>query len=143
MAFSLKTGLPISVAQVLGPEWRGGALVQLEDTITRPSSEDLILNHCWVKPFVQRFRDRVPSSFFITDVFLMLDKIFSVGGTTLLCPLEEGDTKQSLAGNEAKKVKLLIGALRGLWRSSSLAPYFSVLFGGVCFCDRTHQDFGS
>ena len=76
MAFSLKTGLPISVAQVLGPEWRGGAVVQLDDTLTRPGSEDLVLNHCWVKPFVQRFRDRVPSSFFITDVFLMLDNCF-------------------------------------------------------------------
>ena len=92
--------------------------MQLSDTISRPSADDIILNHCWVRAFVEQFRDRVPSGFFITDVFLMLDK-FWLG--RLLIPLEEGDSKSNLASEESKKIKLLIGALRGLWRSSFLA----------------------
>lgn len=41
--------------------------------------------------------------FFVTDVFLFLDKLYQ---SKLLIPLEEGDTKQSLAGVEGNKIKL-------------------------------------
>ena len=62
--------------------------------------------------------------FFVTDVFLFLDKLYQ---SKLLIPLEEGDTKQSLAGVEGNKIKLLIGALRSLWRSST-SKYIVMLF---------------
>ena len=126
VAFRIKTELPISVVQVLGAEWKGGPLVQIEESLIRPSVEDLILNSCWIKPFVQQFRDRVPSGFFIADCFLMLDKIW-LG--RLLLPLQEGESKFTLAASEAKKVKTLIGALRTLRRSSHLV----VVLKGVVF----------
>ena len=66
----------------------------------------------------------MPSVFFVTDVFLFLDKLYQ---SKLLIPLEEGDTKQSLAGVEGNKIKLLIGALRSLWRSS-ISKYIVMLF---------------
>eukprot|EP00435_Cladocopium_sp_Y103_P006735 s4214_g2.t1 len=69
-----------------------------------------------MRPFVEQFRDRVPSGFFVADVFLMLDKLWM---GRLLIPVEQGDSKQSLASDEAKKIKLLIGALRGLWREEN------------------------
>lgn len=116
MATEIKVTLPLGVTQVLGgPSWKGGKLVQLDSTITKATAEDIILNHCWIKPFILQFQDRVPSSFYLTDVFLYLDRLFE---RNLLIPLEEGESKQSLAAEEAKRVKNLIGALRGLWRSS-------------------------
>ena len=118
MAVEIRRSLPMSVAQVLGKDWVGGALVQLEDALTRPTAEDIVLNACWMKPVVRKFRDRVPSSFYLANVFLALDDLW-LG--RLLIPLEKGDSKQSLAAAEAKKVKALIGALRALWRSSLLS----------------------
>ena len=118
MATSIKTTLPIGVASILTADtWKGGELVQLSDSISRPSSDDIILNACWIKPFIQRFRDRVPSQFFLVDTFLHLDKLY-LG--KLLVPTLAGECKMSLAAHEAKKVKLLVGSLRSLWRSSIL-----------------------
>ena len=118
MAVAIKHNLPVSVNQLLcGDDWKGGPLIQLEDTLTSARADDLILNHCWVGPVVRQFKDRVPSQFYLTDVFICLHKIFM---NKLLIPLEEGDDVQSLACNEAKKVKCLISGLRALWRSSIL-----------------------
>lgn len=118
LACTIRSGLPLSVAQVIeSAAWKGGPLIQLTDTITRPQADDLVLNHCWIKPFVQKFREKVPSGFFVVDTFLYLDKLYN---GKLLQPLNAGDSKHSLASEEAKKVKLLIGTLRALWRSSKL-----------------------
>ena len=117
-AVEIKKGLPLGVSQALGKDWAGGGLVQLEDSLTRPTAEDVVLNACWVKPFIRKFSDRVPSCFYLADVFLALDALW-LG--RLLIPLEQGDSKNSLAAMEAKKVKALIGALRALWRSSLLS----------------------
>ena len=118
LSMDVRMGLPLSVAQVLAsPEWKGGVLVQLEDTVTTPKAEDLVLNFPWVLPFVKQFRDRIPSQFFITDCFVYLDKTYN---DKLLIPVEEGASKVSLAVDEAKKIKMLMGALRALWRSSTL-----------------------
>lgn len=118
MAVAVRVGLPLSVSQVLAaPEWSGGDLVQLEDTVTTPKAEDLVLNYPWLLPFVKQFRDRIPSQFFIADCMLYLDKTYN---NRLLIPVEEGASKVSLAVDEAKKVKLLMSSLRALWRSSTL-----------------------
>ena len=82
------------------PEWRGGSLVQLEDTISTPKAEDIVLNQPWIFPFIKKFRDCVPSQFFAADAVLYLDQLY---GGTLLIPMEEGDSKVSLAVNESKK----------------------------------------
>ena len=106
------------VMQLLSNGWPGGALVQLEDGTSSATAQDIVLNYCWVKPFVMKFRNRVPSAFFITDCFIALDKLF-VG--RLLVASQAGDTKITVAAEEAKKVKNLIGSLRALWRSSGSA----------------------
>lgn len=118
MAIAIKQHLPLAVTQLLsGASWKGGPLTQLEDTVSTPKAEDLVLNHAWIKPFLLKFNDRVPSGFFVTDTFLFLDRLWS---GKLLIPQEEGDCKKTLACQEAKKLKNLIGALRALWRSSGL-----------------------
>ena len=118
MAIEIKQHLPLSVAQVLGGDsWKGGSLVQLEDTVATPKSEDVLLNYCWVAPVVKRFRDKVPSQFFLADTFLYMDKMYQ---GRLLVPTEEGETKTDVATNESKKLKMLVGSLRALWRSSAL-----------------------
>jgi hypothetical protein len=141
MAVSIRMGLPLSVAQIIGADtWKGGALVQLEDTLTRPVAQDIVVNYSWVKPFVQRFRSSVPSVFFVTDVFLFLDKLYQ---SKLLIPLEAGDSKQSVAGLEANKIKLLIGALRALWRSSTSKYIIGCFLFLFWACRMLHMSFRS
>ena len=61
-----------------------------------------------------------------------MDKTFQ---GRLLIPQDAGESKVSLATDEAKKVKLCIGALRGLWRStcklSKIKIFLSI--GTVCY----------
>lgn len=132
MASSLRANLPLSVVQVVGSSsWVGGALVQLENTLCKPKADDLVLNYCWICPFVRKFRSQIPSQFFLTDVFLYMDKMFS---GRLLTPQYAGESKVSLATEEAKKVKLCIGALRGLWRSTCKVSKFKIyLYAGTVF----------
>ena len=59
---------------------------------------------------------QVPSAYFLTDVFLFLDKL--LGGNLLRTKPKTRETKMSLAGMEGLKMKRLIGSLRALWRSS-------------------------
>lgn len=119
MAFSLRRSMPMAVQQILtSKDWRGGALVQLEDSTSSATASDIVLNYSWLRPFVEKFRDRVPSTFFIADSFIALDKLYM---GALPVPLETGDCKTLLACEEAKRVKNLIGSLRALWRSSASA----------------------
>ena len=112
----LKMKMPIGITQLItSGEWKGGNLVQLESEISRPSSEEVILNYIWLRPFVQASPEAVCSGFFIADCFLMLDRLF-VG--QLLQATKPGDTKLTLAAQEATRIKLLMGSLRNLWRSS-------------------------
>lgn len=121
VALDIKMSMPISVTSVVtSAEWKGGAMVQLEDMISRPTAADLVVNHCFLRPFIRKFPQKVCSAFFATDVFLYLDQCF-VG--RLLQPVEEGDTKKTMAGEEGKKVKSLVGYLRYLWRSSVIAEF--------------------
>lgn len=121
MAAELKRTLPFGVVQVLSsPDWQGGPLIQLADDTSRPTAEEVVMNHVWIKPFVQRFRACVPSGYFCTDVMLCLDKLFN---DRLLLPTTPQQTKKSLAATEGSRVKRLIGALRFLWRSSISADF--------------------
>lgn len=137
MAVQIKQGLPLPVQQLIGgASWKGGPLVQLEDgTMSRAVSDDVVLNYAWVKPFVAQFNDRVPSAFYITDVFLMLDQLYM---KKLLLPLEEGESKETLAASESKKIKLLIGCLKALWRSSTSAR-FGFCFWWASLCSLKHE----
>ena len=124
MALCIKQGLPLSVNQLLsGNGWSGGDLIQLEDTITSAKAEDLVINYCWAKPVITQFRDRIPSGFYLTDVFLYLDRVWF---GKLLIPREVDGVmmdKTDLAAHESKKMKCLLSGLRSLWRSSTLASF--------------------
>lgn len=121
MATDVKRKLPLRVAQVLeGQEWAGGAVLQLSDTVSTPRADDLVLNYHFILPVIMKFRDRVPSQFFLADTFLYLHKLYH---DRLLVPVYENDSTLTLALDEAKKLKLCIGALRTLWRNSSLINF--------------------
>ena len=120
LAVEVKRNLPMPVLQVLGSdEWKGGQLLQVEGDVSRPTSEELVVNFCWLKPVVQRFAATVPSAYFCTDLFLCLDALFL--GKLLHPTLTE--SKKQLAAQEGNRLKGLIGALRFLWRSSSLMKF--------------------
>ena len=119
VAHEIKRGMPFAVVQlVMDPAFPGCDFVQLESDLSRPTSAEIAMNACFVKPVIRQFPDRVPSGFFITDVWLKLDKL--LGGKALV-PRDPQSTKQTLAAREATRTKKLIGALRYLWRSSFLA----------------------
>eukprot|EP00438_Fugacium_kawagutii_P026258 Skav215654 [mRNA] locus=scaffold1588:268256:268720:- [translate_table: standard] len=123
MACDIKKKLPLRVAQVLeSQDWAGGAVLQLTDTVTTPRAEDLVLNFHFILPVVMKFRDRVPSQFFLADTFLYLHKLFH---NRLLVPQYDNETSLTVAIDEAKKLKLCIGALRTLWRNSVLTEFMS------------------
>ena len=132
MALEIKQNLPVSVIQLLSDGWKGGPLIQLEDSLSTAKADDLILNFPWIKPVAAKFRDRIPSGFFLADVFLYMDRMW-LG--KLLYP-QEDETKADLAGYEAKKVKALLSTLRALWRSSTLAFYGYTCKATICFTTK-------
>ena len=116
LAREIRNHMPLSLLELLEmQDYRGGALVQLESETARPNSQEIALNYPFLKPVVARYPATVPSGFMLTDVFLLLDKIF-VG--RLLQPQDAMETKATLASAEASRIKRLIGGLRYLWRSS-------------------------
>ena len=48
---------------------------------------------------------------------MYMDKLYQ---GRLLVPTEQGETKIDVATTESKKLKMLVGSLRALWRSSAL-----------------------
>ena len=62
------------------------------------------------------FPAKVPSAFLLTDALLLLDEMLSFG--LLMCDKDE--TRDIVAGREAKRMKKCLGALRSLYRSSVL-----------------------
>ena len=131
VAMQIKMNLPITVATLIGSgEWKGGACVQLEDMISRPTASDLVVNYPWLKAFIKKCPDRVPSAFFAADCFLVLDQ-FYLG--RLLVPQEEGSSKKTIAAEEGRKIKALVGYLRYLWRSSNMTEFLATLCK-ICRC---------
>lgn len=121
VANDMKGGLPISLhTLILSEEFKGGDLVQLSCELSRPAATEIALNHCWLRPFIKKFPDKVTSGFFIADVLLRVDKMMK---NKLLQPINPADTKTTLAQTEANRIKKLTGALRYLWRSSILTLY--------------------
>ena len=64
----MKASLPIAVVDIItSEEWKGGDLIQVDSEIARATSTDIVVNYPWLKPFVMKFRESVPSGFFCTD----------------------------------------------------------------------------
>ena len=78
LARSMKEHLPPVLLQMMEDEsWKGGQLVQLDSDLSRPSSGEVALNYCWLKPVVLSFPESVPSGVFLTDVFLYLNSMLN------------------------------------------------------------------
>ena len=133
LAREIRNHMPVSLLELLQMEaYDGGALVQLESDTARPNAQEIALNFPFIKPVVARFPASVPSGFYLTDVFLLLDRLF-LG--RILQVKGALDTKQGLASAEASRVKRLIGGLRYLWRSSNLSSrFFCNLLQLHCMC---------
>ncbi|CAJ1437970.1 unnamed protein product, partial [Effrenium voratum] len=116
--------LPDRACQLIrGGDLSGGELVVLEDAIARPSYKDIAANFVWLRPVVEAYPERVPSGFFLTDVFLSLDEMFD--GKLLQVQIEPGATqmavrnaKVTFSAREANRLKKLVGSLRYLNRNS-------------------------
>ena len=109
-------GLPLALHQLIkSDDFKGGSLIQLESELAHPTAGEIALNHCWIRPFVHKYPQKVCSGFFMVDVFLRVDKLMQ---KKPLQPRSSSESKTSLASGEARKLKKLIGALRNLWRSS-------------------------
>ena len=114
------------VALITSGAFRGGPLVNMTLAPFEPTVQDIANNRLWVEPYVEKFKTKVPSAFFIADTLLLEDETLK---GSLLKPLppppgEEADiksvpTKIQLALDEASRIKRLISHLRSLWRSSS------------------------
>ena len=85
--------------------------------------EEIGANFVWLKPIVETFNDKVPGALILTDVWLYLDRLL---GEKLL--VKPNETKANQAGKEADRCKKLVGALRYLYRNSSLAHGLSCSF---------------
>lgn len=100
---------------------------QMFSSALRFARQEISENFVWLRPvcelFPSKVRDaristswpQVPSSFFLGDSFLMLDKKFRGG----LIVVDERLAKKDIAAREARRVKKLMGALRHLFRNSA------------------------
>eukprot|EP00435_Cladocopium_sp_Y103_P043262 s2437_g12.t1 len=120
----MRVNLPMDVTTLFGsPEWKGGPLVVLHNAMGRPPSAMLGKNYIWLLPFVKASPSKIPSGYFITDVFLYLDAIFCKNvfhPDTTKIPRE---TRSELAAAEAVKTKRCLQALRYLWRNAKQASH--------------------
>lgn len=124
---------PAVVEMIQDENWKGSELIVLESMVTRPSAHELSTNYVWAKPLAMASPSKaivcqtlschttcctqVPSAYFLTDAFLMLDLIMF---KKLFRPdVGNGESRLVLAGREGVKGKKLIQALRYLWRNSS------------------------
>lgn len=86
------------------------------------------MNYIWLKPVCKFFPTSVPGALLMADVFLFLDSYLEG------CLLVKKDVpKIAQASEEARRVKLLMGALRYLFRNRTLAR-FNIMFCLDVFC---------
>ncbi|CAK9011047.1 30S ribosomal protein S6 [Durusdinium trenchii] len=97
-------------------QFKGSALVDLAQSkgVRQPTSKEISINYVWLLPCVNYSPAKVPSAYFLTDVFVELDKRLD---KKLFRPAK-GECRVQLAGLEGCKLKRCLGALRALWRSS-------------------------
>ncbi|CAL1142982.1 unnamed protein product [Cladocopium goreaui] len=119
----MRVNFPMDVTTLLlSPDWKGGPLVVLHNKLGRPPSAMLGKNHIWLLPFVKEFPSKIPSGYFITDVYLFLDALFNKN-VFHPDPKNPMETRAELAAEEAVKTKRCLQALRYLWRNAKEASH--------------------
>ena len=92
------------------------------------SAKDLQANFTWLRPVLQRIRDKVPSGYFLADVLLILD-IFLNNGMLKMRGLEYEMSwlqKQKWSLTQANLWKKLFGYIRYLYRNGTGSKYILV-----------------
>ena len=117
LADAFYEALPESAKTLLArSSWKGGPLISLVDKATWTVRErDLQNNMLWIREVARRYRDRVPSAFFLADCILQLDGRFD---NKLLLVTQKDETRQSLALADAGRLKKCLQYLRCLFRDA-------------------------
>ncbi|CAK9000473.1 unnamed protein product [Durusdinium trenchii] len=85
--------------------WKAGAIVRLDNALTRCSAADVAINFHMLRPIISFSSDKVPSGYFLTDCILRLDKLFQ---------------EKMLVGGQSKlQLKKLVGAEEVGWGCAS------------------------
>ncbi|CAK9004360.1 unnamed protein product [Durusdinium trenchii] len=110
--------LPLTAVELLERgEWKGGNIIAVDSALQRANAAECATNFHYLKPVLEHSPDKVPSGYFLTDVFLYVDLIFK--GNLLVNPSpDQQKDKMTIAAEEAVKLKRLVSTIRGLWRSS-------------------------
>jgi hypothetical protein len=98
-------------------QFQGGNLVQMHGRT--PKQKDCIRNYAFILPAVEHSRQKVPSAFFLADVFMMADR--KLGGKLLKLPGAKTATpeqKQRLAIQDGAVLKACCGYVRYLARNT-------------------------
>ena len=115
LAKDLHDALPARARALLRSKaWEGGPIIKIDDEATWNVTEpDVEANACWLRPLIERYADRIPSVYFMADVYMELHLMME-------CRLLQGknpeDTPRTLAMQEAGKHKKVLQKLRQMWR---------------------------
>ena len=113
----MRAELPAAVFEILSSGgFKGGRILKLTTAAGTCNNKDLQNNRFFIKPVVQVFADRVPSGYFLADVFMELDR--QLDGT-MLQPAGDGLTKAAMAVREGGHLKKVCGHLRYLFRNTA------------------------
>lgn len=98
--------------------------------------QDCSRNFVWLRPVVEAYPKVAPSPFFMTDVYLEVDK--RLGGKLLLLAPENGKIpftsmteKVEIAAAEVGKLRKLYSTLRYLYRNGSREFALETFFGNL------------
>ncbi|CAE7176053.1 unnamed protein product [Symbiodinium necroappetens] len=113
--------LPAEMMLLLqSPSWRGGKVIKLTSELARPTVAEISLHYRWLKPWATMMPSVVPSGYFITDVFLVLNRLLE--GKLLV--VRDNESIRGKAAEEACRLRKLIQGLRYLFRSSDLVANY-------------------
>ena len=121
VAMLLKDALPEKAVSLLAEKkWRGGPLLMMKDKISwRTEALDVKTNAVLLQVLAKRYQNNIPSSFFLTDVFMQLDADLN---NALLLPYGTLTTKLEVALSEAGKFKKCMQHLRAMFRDTGYKP---------------------
>jgi len=106
--------LPETIHCLMGAGPFMGNLIAVSSEQFPPSKDDLKNNYAFLKPLVRHYARKVPSGYFIADVLLCMDALFSGN----LITARAMESKRDRALGEANKLKRMISTLRHLRRKT-------------------------
>ena len=77
LAAGFQASLPQSVLSYINDEWRGGNLLKLEDSPTRPIEKDLVQHAMWLRPVLRLYPKTATQ--FLLPFLCCLDLLLTAG----------------------------------------------------------------